>query len=203
MAQVKCTECGQLFNDDMLNACPKCGCSASECVSIHNETNVDSSEKTSEAEVTVRKDVQTTDTGYRHEKVIQRYATCLFWGIIIPTVLGGIFLMMILNRILSISEYTKDMIVPLFLLVLVLILIVIIIACIIRAFLMIYVNMSINLHELNMKLQCKETLQSHYGTNIQKEDVPPLNGKENDLESSIIFFVVLIISIILISLFMR
>ena len=138
MAQVKCTECGQLFNDDTLNACPKCGCPASECVTIHNETNMDSS------------NLQTTDTGYKHEKVIQRYATFLFWFIIIINVLGWIVGMIILS---SIDEYTKDAVGPVFLLGLLLIPLAILVAYIVRAFFMIYANMSINLHELNMKLK--------------------------------------------------
>ena len=143
MAQVKCTKCGQLFNDDTLNACPKCGCPASECVSIHNETNVDSSEKTSEAEATVRKDLKTTDTGYEHEKVIQRYATFLFWLIIVINALGWFGMMVVFeSRELFLAVF---LIIPLAVLV----------AYIVRAFFMIYANMSINLHELNMKLQCK------------------------------------------------
>lgn len=151
MAQVKCTKCGQLFNDDTLNACPKCGCPASECVSIHNETNVDSSEKTSEAEATVRKDLKTTDTGYEHEKVIQRYATFLFWLIIVIHALWWIGTMVVFGS----SEYTQDMVGRVFLAGLFLLPLTILVAYIIRAFFMIYANMSINLHELNMKLQCK------------------------------------------------
>lgn len=149
MAQVKCTECGQLFNDDTLNACPNCGCPASECVTIHNETNVDSSEKTSEAEVTARKDLQTTDTGYEYEKVIQRYATFLFWFIIVINVLGWFVSVIIFSN----SGYTRDMVSSMFLLGLLLIPLAILVAYIVRAFLMIYANMSINLHELNMKLK--------------------------------------------------
>ena len=93
--------------------------------------------------------LQTTDTGYKHEKVIQRYATFLFWFIIAINVLGWIVGMIILGS----SVYTKDAVGPVFLLGLLLIPLAILVAYIVRAFLTIYANMSINLHELNMKLK--------------------------------------------------
>lgn len=36
MARIKCTECGQIFESN-LNACPNCGCPASECEIIYEE----------------------------------------------------------------------------------------------------------------------------------------------------------------------
>jgi len=45
MGKLKCTECGQIF-DDSLNECPNCACPASECESVvsHNETVEDTVE---------------------------------------------------------------------------------------------------------------------------------------------------------------
>ena len=140
MAQVKCTECGQLFNDDTLNACPNCGYPASECVTIHNETNMDSS------------NLQTTDTGYKHEKVIQRYAMLLFKWTIIGCIIGWFIALIGIATTVSISGDLGPIL--LFIILSPLgILPIIFTAYIVRAFLTIYANMSINLHELNMKLK--------------------------------------------------
>ena len=40
MRNLKCTECGQEFNDGM-GECPNCGCPASECMVIHENNTVE------------------------------------------------------------------------------------------------------------------------------------------------------------------
>ena len=75
----------------------------------------------------------------------------LFWLIIVIHVLWWIGMMVVFGS----SEYTQDMVGRVFLAGFLIIPLAILVAYIVRAFFMIYANMSINLHELNMKLQCK------------------------------------------------
>lgn len=44
MAQLKCTECGQVF-DKTLDACPNCGCPASECEAVEEQQPKDNKQE--------------------------------------------------------------------------------------------------------------------------------------------------------------
>ena len=160
MALIKCSECGHEVSDKA-SACPNCGCPASEFVSsiiqeldsdLGGSTETDNVEQKQNEDIsdydTFKKNAKTTDTGYQHEKLLQGYATFLFAILIIV----GVVLW--LSAIIMASEQggVGGFIVGcfgggiLFLSLMAL-------AHIIRAFLMIYANISTNLHEINMKLR--------------------------------------------------
>ena len=66
MTQFKCTECGQIF-DGNLNDCPNCGCPASECESLDNnssEANDASSNSTLRQEASKETDNDQGEKGY-------------------------------------------------------------------------------------------------------------------------------------------
>jgi len=59
MASIKCSECGQVF-DDTLSACPNCGCPASECAPLkeNNDEMVVQTTKPENVQKEVTKNVQ-------------------------------------------------------------------------------------------------------------------------------------------------
>jgi uncharacterized membrane protein YvbJ len=134
---LKCPECGNKFGDS-LTECPNCGCPASECVSCENMT-----------EEPIQK---TTDTGYRQEKTIK---VC---GDIVLVLFGGLaFILLLLSfgffaRTFShdaewMAAYSVTASASLFLSSLVFAAI----GYVGRAILYVYANISINIHEINMK----------------------------------------------------
>ena len=160
MALIKCSECGQIF-DGNLEDCPNCGCPASEFVSsitqeldsdLGGSTETDNVEQKQNEDIsdydTFKKNAKTTDTGYQHEKLLQGYATFLFAILIIVGVvlwLSAMFMASVQGSVGGyVAGYFGGPILFLSLMAL---------AHIIRAFLMIYANISINLHEINMKLR--------------------------------------------------
>ena len=160
MALIKCSECGHEVSD-RASACPNCRCPASEFVSsitqeldsdLGGSTETDNVEQKQNEDIsdydTFKKNAKTTDTGYQHEKLLQGYATFLFAILIIV----GVVLWLSAMIMASVQGGVGGFIVGcfgggiLFLSLLAL-------AYIIRAFLMIYANISTNLHEINMKLR--------------------------------------------------
>lgn len=150
MAQIKCIDCGQVF-DNKLADCPKCGCPASEC-EIVTETPVKENVAKGDAEDknkrTVSNETRTTDTGYLNEKALARCADIIF----ICASVGYLLLYIVILLVCGRTIHGVPM------------LVVSIIGCIItaiyivglliaKAFVKIYANMSINLHEINMKLK--------------------------------------------------
>lgn len=150
MAQIKCFDCGQVF-DDKLADCPKCGCPASEC-EIVTETpvkeNVAKGDTEDKNKRTVSNETRTTDTGYLNEKAVARYADIIF-----NCAFVGCILLYIV--ILLVCGHTTDGVTMLVVALIVSIIMAIYIVelYIAKAFVKIYVNMSINLHEINMKLK--------------------------------------------------
>ena len=175
MAQCKCTECGQLF-DKRLAVCPKCGKPVNKCdftdiegsdktpitehttgentkkKNLKNEVNeTTTTAKNKEKEIATPKHEEngiiTTDTGYANEKAVAKYADFIF----ICTTLACIALY--IASIYIVNELGKDssttgkvafwgvIITAIW----------IILLYIAKAFIKIYANISINLHELNMK----------------------------------------------------
>ena len=135
MSLIKCRECGQFFNET-LNECPNCGFPASECEPI-NSLNHES-------------DFITTDTGYQQEETIKRYADVI-WGISIALAvlisivtiilfLRGIYV----NFSISLVAAVVGALNALFLLAF---------GILVKAILYIYANISINIHEINMKIK--------------------------------------------------
>ncbi len=135
MTQFKCTECGQIF-DGNLKECPNCGCPASERKSMNNSSD--------------EPDFITTDTGYQHEKIIKRYADVIW---IISIIFAAVILIvpnLICLTMLFVGEFSLTGLViavggTLSALLLV------IFGILAKAFLYIYANISINIHEINMK----------------------------------------------------
>lgn len=133
MAQFKCTECGQIF-DGNLDECPNCGCPVDECKPSRNFSD----------EV----DLVTTDTGYKQEKTIKTYAD-IIWAFSmviaaiielitvyvslkeIGSVFGSPFVTAVGGTLLALSWFAVGILA--------------------KAFLYIYANISINIHEINMK----------------------------------------------------
>lgn len=134
MAQLKCSECGQGF-DNELEECPNCGCPASECEAefIEEKTNMLNINKGG-----------TTDTGYDNEKLILRYANWLFNVYIVLFTIYGVVIFIISCTVGSIWGAITAVAICVG---------TIIGAYVLRAFLRMLTNMSINLHEINMKLK--------------------------------------------------
>ena len=139
MEQIKCTECGE-FYDDSLNKCPKCGYPKN------------SNQQTVEIE-----NCETIDTGLENERVIQTLAD-LIYDVIIYT---AWIISIVVEFLLLVSTFKEPKNAAIFLFGLIGFGIYIylshIFARIVKAFLMVYANISINLHEINMKFKTNDT----------------------------------------------
>lgn len=171
MALIKCTECGHMISNKA-NACPNCACpveAQSICVEcghqlseyaqtcpqcgcpVGKQATKPFEELTpkgiSNKSLQVDGDVQTTDTGYQSEKVIQKHAQVVYAVIIICGFLscaGCIALFAIMDTslvVVGILVGLVDLLLSFY------------VASVARAQLMLYANMSINLHEINTKLR--------------------------------------------------
>ena len=150
MAQIRCIDCGQVFDNELAD-CPKCGCPASEC-EIATETPVKENVAKGDAEDknkrTVSNETRTTDTGYLNEKVVARCADIIFNCALVGYLLLYVVILLVCSRtihgvpmlVVAIIGFiiTAIYIVGLY---------------IAKAYVKIYANMSINLHEINMKLK--------------------------------------------------
>ena len=128
---IKCSECNQIF-DEKLKECPNCGCPSEHAQIIES---ID------------KNDCVTTDTCYKHERQIQYYANFMYGlsisigvlilllFIILGTMVGGgmgFIIGLILGGIVFGLMW--------------------VFALISKAYLIIYANISVNLHEINMKI---------------------------------------------------
>lgn len=150
MAQITCTECGQIF-DEKLEYCPKCGCPASES-KILNETPVNKNVTKGNAEDKnkriISNETHTTDTGYLNEKAIAGYADFIFICASIGCLLLYIVILAVFGNTTDAKTTTTVGIVGF-----VIMAVYIVLFYIAKAFIKIYANISINLHEINMKLK--------------------------------------------------
>jgi len=139
MKELRCSKCGKLFDDTHMS-CPNCGNPADKNIS------------------TEKSNVSTTDTGYQHELTIKRYAD------VVLTILQVMAVMIAVGITLSsvwmmINGLRSGMIegVGFSLLIIAFGLLiawsVYIIGLLTRSFLYVYINISINIHEINMKTQ--------------------------------------------------
>ena len=133
MDQIKCTECNQIL-DETMKECPNCGHPVNK-----NGQVTDRNKKS---------DSITTDTGYNHEKQIQYYANFIFG---FSKSIGIIFL--ILFSILGITlgggiGFIAGLVVGGIVFALIWAF-----ALIFKAYIMVYTNISLNLHEINMKIK--------------------------------------------------
>ena len=135
MVQLKCPDCGQVFDTEKL-VCPTCGCPADACTEFDPDQKGTTCEK------------RTTDTGYTHEKTISTYANVIFWLTVILGIIAWIIPIIILTDKgggdgLAIGFFVGGIILAIYILI----------AYVLRAFICTFANISINLHELNMKNQ--------------------------------------------------
>lgn len=149
MRQRKCNECGQIFNDD-LAWCPNCGCPAngnSQIIEneVDNSTSGNVRSINSDAE-----DYETTDTGYENENRIKSLADTIYKIIMVSATIFSV--LVFIGLIASAGETNGVSLLGVFLIILIL-LIAWGNAIVIKAFLYVYANISINLHEINMKIK--------------------------------------------------
>lgn len=172
MAQIKCIECGQIF-DDKQEDCPKCGCPASES-EVLNETLANENEILNEIPVNeneilkpphmsehitkedaedknkqiISNGTSTTDTGYLNEKAVAGYADFIFICASIGCLLLYIVILVVFGNTTDAKTTTTVGIVGFIIMA-----VYIVLFYIAKAFVKIYANISINLHEINMKLK--------------------------------------------------
>ncbi len=174
MSKLKCIDCGQEF-DAKFSSCPNCGCPSSSCQIIEEETapkeettyqgssaseqryagqQQQSQQPYHQANPAYGEDVfPTTDTGVENERVIKNYAN-IIW--MVSLALAGLAEVLSIIQVMSIiSKYPRaagmaflsligvTLMLGLFLLAVYLL----------RAFIMVVHNISINVHEINMKVK--------------------------------------------------
>ena len=134
MAQIKCEECGQMFSENEAS-CPNCDCPNGK-------------EIVSNVEHHLANEIATTDTGYEYETAVKNYADITF---IIAVIVG--FLLYFLTLAMIVPQMSGAIV--LLVAVMGLLILGVYIYCnyLLKACLRVYVNMSINLHEINKKLQ--------------------------------------------------
>ena len=138
MVQLKCSDCGQLFSA-WQPTCPNCGCSAETCI-------VSEESLTDDDTLDEPQDTDTNDTGYANEKTITTYANVICALAILLGFagwIGGFFILIDLygGEGFAINFFFGG----------ILLVIYILLAKVWRAFITVFANISINLHELNMK----------------------------------------------------
>ncbi len=130
MAKLRCNECGEVF-DSNLQECPTCGCPAEQSNPVvQEEIN----------EIGAKPDFPTTDTGYNYEKTILSYANTIWIIGIILAIIGFIVSLALMRE----SIYGALRLIGVIALLLSILYVII-------AFIRVFVNISINLHEINMK----------------------------------------------------
>lgn len=134
MNDLKCPKCGKVFGDN-LSSCPNCSHPASQC-SILDKSN----------------DSITTDTGYYHEDTIRHYGDVV--QSLSKVIAGIIAFITVILFLFSLFSGTGEVIgIGLLILAFGLLTAWCIFAggVLTKAFLYVYANISINIHEINMK----------------------------------------------------
>lgn len=166
MKQLKCTECGQIFSEKLTD-CPNCGCPVNgDTERIMESTQMEDIDGQSNQNTYFQQPYQhpvdqipsdddfvTTDTGVENENIIKTYAKVIW---IVAVVIAAIAeLGIIVSAAGLMKEYPRSasfaflsiimgtVVVGLFLLA----------VYVIRAFIMVVHNISINVHEINMKVK--------------------------------------------------
>ena len=150
MGKLKCNDCDQVF-DESMDHCPNCGCPASACQKLEEDSESASWQPYGSSYGDGS--FVTTDTGVKYEKTIKIYAKVIW---IIAIVIAALMeLGIMVNAFHMMSGYYRatgyallslllgTAGVGLFLLV----------VYVVRAFIMVVHNISINVHEINMKIK--------------------------------------------------
>jgi phage FluMu protein Com len=139
MKELRCSKCGKLFDDTHMS-CPNCGNPADKNIS------------------TEKSNVSTTDTGYQYELTIKRYADVVLTisqvmavMIAVGITLSSVWMMINGLRSGMIEGVGFSLLIIAFGLLIAWS--VYIIGLLTRSFLYVYINISINIHEINMKTQ--------------------------------------------------
>ena len=138
MAQIKCTECGQLMPEGV-NRCPNCGCPV-ENAPAEQKATAQPAQETPEVEQQRTDTVYvfpTTDTGTKYEDTIKTYTDVIWW------------LNVVVVAFLVICTFAYNlMYFPVFVFVGALYLLIL---YVMLAFIRVFRNISINLREINLK----------------------------------------------------
>ena len=146
-SQLKCNDCDQIF-DESLGHCPNCGCPASACQKLEEDS--ESACWQPYGNSYGDGSFVTTDTGDKYEKTIKIYAKVVWIVSIVlsvASVVGGLVLMLNTHGV-GTEEVFLYLLVSLVGIQLFLLLV-----YVFRAFIMVIHNISINLHEINMKIK--------------------------------------------------
>ena len=144
MNKMKCTDCGHVF-DSGLEECPNCGCPANICDNYTENVNA------SNQDYGIPTSIKTTDTGYANEKAIKTYANYIFYITIGICMLALIITIFALFTITGDSYLDSGYKLLILLRIIIICAIFIILTYVFRAFICVIHNISINLHEINMK----------------------------------------------------
>lgn len=161
MALVKCTECGNMVSDNA-KVCNNCGAPivAAQVANEQVVTAIPVSGPQQPVQRPVQQPMQSpvqqpmpasgkrpnfTDTGYNNENAIKIYANICFWIFVVLVVLADIASLVLIGKLSD--EIPTGFII----LGVILSPILILLAYVTKAFLVCYANISINLHEINMK----------------------------------------------------
>lgn len=145
MGMQKCSECGLMFGEK-LTECPNCGCPIDGSV-VSGHTRTEQSRNQSVG-LLFKSGVKTTDTEYKHEEMIKGYASFLF----VSWIITGVILFFAAFITASLDGGGTGIFIG-FLIGFISFLACLLSAYVTKALLMVYANISINLHEINLKLQ--------------------------------------------------
>lgn len=138
MAQIKCTECGQLMPEGV-NRCPNCGCPV-ENAPAEQKATAQPAQETPEVEQQRTDTVYvfpTTDTGTKYEDTIKTYTDVIWWLNVVV-----VAFLVICTFAYNLMYFPVSVFVgALYLLILYVML----------AFIRVFRNISINLREINLK----------------------------------------------------
>ena len=154
MALVKCSECDCWVEDSSVK-CPNCEHPVEKPVSVESVGNNSASEQSgNDAGIYRQTGFPTTDTGYHHERTVRSFAQIMLWLIVVVSTIGYIVAVSVAYKFqYSSYGHGSGVVFSTVFFGLIILGIVIFFAFVMKAFMMVYANISTNIHEINMKLQ--------------------------------------------------
>ena len=150
----KCIDCGHTFADN-LEACPSCGCPADLCpVIVQPMTNAQHQQQNYAQQPTGPQNCsyKTTDTGTSSERIIKKLGDVIWWILVIGAGLNALIKLIAMG--IAIDHMSDNEVVYALTTILSVVIetvLFVMAAYVIRAFFRVIHNISINLHEINMK----------------------------------------------------